>query len=182
MTVGDTRHTDAGEEEKKKIEGKRKREKEKEAGRWGGTLLFIRVFVASRESERCETSSEPSPRGEILQFKQSKQLFSLMHILVLLQAGSLPTAAAAVAVSVAHLAGRGARGGENFSQMICTSIPTSHPNGHGRPGLVITLPEKLAVGRLAFNNVSVGRLKRDQVVQRCCYSLVDLSNIVYIQM
>lgn len=114
MTVGDTRHTDAGEEEKKKIEGKRKREKEKEAGRWGGTLLFIRVFVASRESERCETSSEPSPRGEILQFKQSKQLFSLMHILVLLQAGSLPTAAAAVAVSVAHLAGRGARGGGEF--------------------------------------------------------------------
>lgn len=115
MTVGDTRHTDAGEEEKKKIEGKRKREKEKEAGRWGGTLLFIRVFVASRESERCETSSEPSPRGEILQFKQSKQLFSLMHILVLLQAGSLPTAAAAVAVSVAHLAGRGARGGGRIS-------------------------------------------------------------------
>lgn len=80
-----------------------------------------------------------------------------MHILVLLQAGSLPTAAATVAVSVAHLAGRGAG---DFSQMICTSIPTSHTNGHGRPGLVITLPEKLAVGRLAFNNVSVGRLKK----------------------
>lgn len=99
---------------------RRKRLRERGRGRRrkkrGGmtTLLFIRVFVASRESERCETSSEPSPRGEILQFKQSKQLFSLMHILVLLQAGSLPTAAAAVAVSVAHLAGRGARGGREF--------------------------------------------------------------------
>lgn len=168
---------------------RRKRLRERGRGRrrkklgGGGGHCYSSVSLSRVEKAKdAKLQANRLPGVRYCSSNKVNNCFSLMHILVLLQAGSLPTAAAAVAVSVAHLAGRGARGGENFSQMICTSIPTSHPNGHGRPGFVITLPEKLAVARLAFNNVSVGRLKRDQVVQRCCYSLVDLSNIVYIQM
>lgn len=37
--------------------------------------IVIHPTLSQVESERCKTSSAQSPMGEILQFKQSKQLF-----------------------------------------------------------------------------------------------------------
>lgn len=100
---------------------RRKRLRERGRGRrrkklgGGGGHCYSSVSLSRVEKAKdAKLQANRLPGVRYCSSNKVNNCFSLMHILVLLQAGSLPTAAAAVAVSVAHLAGRGARGGREF--------------------------------------------------------------------